>query len=160
MFTRLLRIIERIEDGLLALMLSGMILLACLQIILRNVFDSGLLWADPVLQIMLLWLTLLGAIAASRDDKHIRIDVLTSRLAPRPRAAVNAATALFTAAVCAIIAWQAGRLLVGDYHAHSLAFGQFPAWVVELILPFGFALITLRYLILTQRHLLQLGRSD
>ena len=41
-----------------------------------------------------------------------------------------------------------GRLVVLDYEAGTLAFSNVPAWVVELILPFGFGVIALRYLFL------------
>jgi TRAP-type C4-dicarboxylate transport system permease small subunit len=55
------------EDGLMAILLSATILLAASQILLRNLFDSGIIWADPTLRIMVLWLALLGAIAATRE---------------------------------------------------------------------------------------------
>ena len=41
--------VHRVEDLLLALLLSAMILLASAQIFLRNFFDSSLSWGDPAL---------------------------------------------------------------------------------------------------------------
>ena len=58
--------IHRVEDFVLALLLSAMILLASAQIFLRNLFDSSLSWGDPMLRILVLWVGLLGALAASR----------------------------------------------------------------------------------------------
>ncbi|RLJ18612.1 hypothetical protein DJ030_11215 [bacterium endosymbiont of Escarpia laminata] len=37
------------EDGVMTLLLTAMILLAVAQILLRNFFDSGIIWADPTL---------------------------------------------------------------------------------------------------------------
>ncbi len=65
---RVLRIIHGFEDGLLALMVAAMIFLAGSQILLRNLFDTGFAWADPVLRLLVLWVGLLGALAASRTD--------------------------------------------------------------------------------------------
>ena len=37
---------RRIEDGLLVIILCVMVFLAASQIVLRNVFDSGIFWGD------------------------------------------------------------------------------------------------------------------
>ena len=69
--------IHRIEDALLVLLLSIMIVLATTQILLRNFFDLGFVWADPLLRVMVLWLGMIGATVATRDNRHIRIDLLS-----------------------------------------------------------------------------------
>ena len=48
------------ENSLLALVLSGMIILASAQILLRNLTGLGFAWADEALRLMVLWVTLLG----------------------------------------------------------------------------------------------------
>ena len=68
------------EDTLLVLILSAMILLAAGQIILRNFLDIGFIWGDELLRMLVLWLAVAGALAASRSDKHISIDVLNLSL--------------------------------------------------------------------------------
>ena len=51
-------------------------LLAVGQIVLRELFSTGFVWADELIKLMVLWLAMVGSIAASRDDRHIRIDAL------------------------------------------------------------------------------------
>ncbi|MBD3163147.1 MAG: TRAP transporter small permease subunit, partial [Candidatus Eisenbacteria bacterium] len=58
-----------------------MILLSGLQVVLRNFFQIGLLWIDPLVRTLLLWVAFLGAFAAAGRARHIRIDVL-GRLLP------------------------------------------------------------------------------
>ena len=58
-----------------------MILLSSAQILLRNFFDSGIDWADPLLRLLVLWVGMQGAMLATHYDKHIRID-LVSRFIP------------------------------------------------------------------------------
>jgi hypothetical protein len=41
--------LERLLGGLVAALLLAMVFLSMLQIVLRNVFDSGFLWIDPLL---------------------------------------------------------------------------------------------------------------
>ena len=149
---RVTTVLHRVEDGLLALILTAMILLASAQIVLRNLFDSGLLWSDPLLRVMVLWLGLLGALAATRDDKHIVIDLLLRLTAPRWHAPVRAVTATFTAAVTAIIAYHATRFVHEDYLAGTKVFWEVPAWTTELILPLAFGLMTLRFALQALRN--------
>lgn len=139
--------LDKLESFVLSLLLLSMIGLACLQIILRNVFHSGITDAEPLLRLMVLWVGLVGAIAASRSYKHIAIDVITRLLSTRAKLAVVAFNYLFVACVSAIVAWHAGRFVMMDYEADSPAFGSIPSWVMELILPFAFGAIALRYAI-------------
>jgi TRAP-type C4-dicarboxylate transport system permease small subunit len=141
------RILQLVENGLMALLLTAMILLAVGQILLRNLFDSGLLWADPTLRLLVLWLTLLGAIAATRDDRHIRIDLLSRFFNNRAKAWLEVLTDLFSAAVCGLIAWHSARFVLLEWQEQSQLFGLLPAWLGELIIPFGFGIMSLRFLL-------------
>lgn len=139
-------VLHGVEDGVLALLLIAMIALAALQILLRASLGIGLAWVDPVLRIMVLWLGLLGALAASREDRHIAIDVLSRLAGPRLKAGLAAVTGLFTAGVCALIAWHGGRLVAMDLQAGVGGPAGVPSWLFELVIPFSFGLIALRYL--------------
>ncbi|MEW8497885.1 MAG: TRAP transporter small permease subunit, partial [Candidatus Thiodiazotropha taylori] len=103
------QVIHRFEELLTAILLGGMILLAGSQIVLRNLFDSGLIWADPSLRIMVLWIALLGAIAATRENRHIRIDLLSHVLSKRSQSLLTVVHDLFSALVCGLIAWHSAR---------------------------------------------------
>lgn len=156
----LLQILGRLgrwaEDILLVGLLAVMIGLAALLILLRNVFGSGLLWGDELLRILVLWLGLLGAVAASRDDNHIKIDVLSKLLPQRIRLAARMLLDLFTALVCGIIAWHAGRFVQMELAFGAPALGRFPAWIFESILPAAFGLIAYRYAVYFLLHLRRL----
>jgi TRAP-type C4-dicarboxylate transport system permease small subunit len=141
-------LLERLEDAVLVFLLSVMVLLAGGQILLRNSFDAGLFWADPLLRVLVLWVGMVGAMAAARADRHITVDVLSRLLSARARRHTRALTDACTAVVCAVLAWHAGRLVVAEYQGGAIAFADVPAWVCELILPLGFAVMGLRYLAL------------
>jgi len=79
----ILNFTNKLEDGLLVLLLVSMIVIASVQILLRNVFDAGFSWGDPLLRIMVLWVGLLGAMIATRNNNHISIDVLSRYLSKR-----------------------------------------------------------------------------
>ncbi|MCU7904887.1 MAG: TRAP transporter small permease [Candidatus Thiodiazotropha sp. (ex Epidulcina cf. delphinae)] len=134
------------EEGLTAILLSAMILLAACQILLRNLFDSGLIWADPSLRIMVMWIALLGAIAATREDRHIRIDLLSHYLSNRGKAVLSVFNNLFSALVCGVITWHAVRFVYIEWQEGSKLFASLPAWLGEVIIPIGFGAMSLRFL--------------
>lgn len=144
---KLYKIILLIEDGLLVLLLTLMILLASTQILLRNFFDTGISWGDPALRLMVLWVALLGAMAATRDNNHISIDILSHFLSEKKQAIVQRITSLFASIICALIAWHAARLVLLEKQDGTIAFASFPTWIGESIIPFGFAIMALRFLL-------------
>lgn len=138
-----MRWLDRIETGLIALLVLAMVLLAGAQIVLRNLFDTGLIWADPLLRAMVLWAAMLGALAAARDDKHIGIDFITHFVHGRARRVLRAITLLFAAAISAAMTWYGVGLVQLDYGSGAAVAG-IPNWCVEAIIPLGFALLALR----------------
>lgn len=144
---RLLRAVTWIENTALILLLAAMVTLAGAQIVSRNLLDLSLVGVDQLLRLLVLWVALLGAVAASRDGRHIRVDVLARWLPPRLQACAGVITALFTVAVCVVLAWQALRFVQVEHAAGELAFGSLPVWVAQLILPVAFTLVALRYVL-------------
>jgi TRAP-type C4-dicarboxylate transport system permease small subunit len=140
---RVAGIVERVETALIALLVLAMVLLAGAQILLRNLFDTGFAWADPLLRAMVLWAAMLGALAAARDDKHIGLDLLTHFLHGRTKRIARVIALLFAAAVSAAMAWYGWNLMQVDYGGGSTIAG-IPGWVIEAILPVGFALLAIR----------------
>jgi TRAP-type C4-dicarboxylate transport system permease small subunit len=139
------RLGRALETGLLVLILGSMILLAFAQIVLRNFADIGFLWGDELLRMLVLWVALAGAVAASRSDKHINIAVLDRFLPPRLKSLVQLLAHLFTAAICAVVAWFSFQFVLTSKEYEDLILGDVPAWILQSILPIGFGLISWRY---------------
>ncbi len=144
---RLLWLTRLIEDALLVLLLAAMIVLAGAQIVLRNVFDGAILWADPLLRVAVLWVGMIGAMVATRNDRQISIDAVSRFLPDLWNARIRVITDLFTAVVSAVVAWSAFRLMVDDRAAGGVAIANVPVWVCESILPLAFSIIALRYVL-------------
>lgn len=146
---QLLRIFLLIEDALLVALLAAMILLSSAQIFLRNFFDAGIVWADPSLRVLVLWIGLLGAMVATRNSRHISIDILSHFLSDQHKAWINRLTDLFAALICLLVSWHAARFVLFEMEDGSTLFLNIPAWICELIIPIGFAIMGLRFLLHT-----------
>lgn len=143
----LLRLLHGLESSLLYLLVALLLGLSVYQILLRNLFDGGLYWADPLLRVIVLWLALVGAMVASREGGHIKIDVLSHYLGDRARVITGVLAALFSAVICFVAAYY-GTLFVAEEKEYGMvAFADVPVWVCEAIIPFGLTVIGLRFLV-------------
>lgn len=124
-----------------------LVVLAGAQILLRNVFDSGLSWAEPMLRMLVLWSAMLGALVATREDQHIGLDFI-ARFAHGMALRVAHFTAYgFAAALCAAMAWHSLGLVTLDHDGATPGVAGISAWVLELVLPTGFGFMALRFAI-------------
>jgi len=102
------RSVERLEEGLMAILLAGMTLLTFVQVVLRYVFNSGLLWALEGSTYMFAWLVLIGVSYGVRAHSHIGIDAAVKLLPAAGRRAVG----LLALALSLLFA---GLMLYGSY---------------------------------------------
>jgi len=147
--TGIIRKLERwgtaAENASLVILLGAMMVVAVGQIVLRIFFSFGFVWADELIKLMVLWIALLASVAASRSNKHLRIDAL-SHFVPEsyarfPRIIVDA----FAAAMCGVLAWQSYLYVQLSIEFEDTVLVDIPAWIVYSVLPFAFALMCYRF---------------
>jgi len=122
-----------------------LVFVAVYQIVARNLWGGGIGWGDAYVRVAVLWVTVIGAMVASRNDDHIRIDLVARYMSERYRYLLMRLTSAFAAAISGVFAWYAALFVRVEYEYGSMAFGAVPAWVCEAILPVGFAIIALKY---------------
>lgn len=144
---RLRYLLARLEDLLLILLLTAMLGIATWQILLRNLFDGGLVHGEALLRVLVLWITVVGAMVAARRGRHIRIDILPRLLPPLWRAAAWRLVDLLAAVVCGAVVWYGARFVALDLESGIEVIPGLPAWWAELAIPFGFTVMTLRFLL-------------
>lgn len=144
---KVLRWIHHLEDGFLILALLSMLGMAVLQIALRNFFDGGIFWAESFLRILVLWVAMLGAMVATRESSHINIDLLSRYLDPRLMRWIQLVSNLFAAGICSVVAYTAIEYVRFEYEDQTIAFAMVPTWVCQAIIPFGFGVMALRFVI-------------
>ncbi len=159
LWQRLDRFGRGVENALLMVLLCALIGLASLQIALRNFGGGGFVWSDELLRVMVLWVGLFGAVAASRDDNHIKIDLLSRILPERVnrwlRLVINAVTAI----ICGVLTWCGERFVAGERAFGSTALDGLPVWLLQMVIPIAFGLMAWRYAVFFGRDLRSLARS-
>ncbi len=147
------------ENATLVILFVAMMLLAVVQIAMRVFFSSGFVWSSELIKLIVLWITLVASIAASRSNRHLRIDIVShfvpERYARAPRMIVDA----FAMAVCAVLAWQSWKYVQLTIEFEDTVLIDVPAWIPYSMLPFAFALMTYRFLIASLTELMKLVRG-
>jgi TRAP-type C4-dicarboxylate transport system permease small subunit len=141
------RALTRAEEIVLITLLSIMVVMSFLQVVLRNVFSSGILWADILLRHILLWLGFLGAAIATSENRHINIDALRRFLSPRIRTIMEVVTDLFAAGICLLLASAAWEFVQGEIADRRTVLEDIPSWYAQIIIPVGFGLLAVHFII-------------
>jgi TRAP-type C4-dicarboxylate transport system permease small subunit len=146
------------ENAVLVMLLGTLMLLAVGQIAMRVFFSFGLIWADELVKLLVLWIALVASIAASRSDRHLRIDVLSHFVAAKyarfPRLIVD----LFAGLICGVLAWQSWRYLQLTIEFEDTVLVDLPAWIAYGLLPLSFALMCYRFILLSGSTLMRIIR--
>jgi TRAP-type C4-dicarboxylate transport system permease small subunit len=140
-----------IEVGFLALLLAALVFLGCFQIVLRNFFHRGLIWADPLMRHIVLWIGCLGGALATTRMRHIGIDVLTRFLPKRVKAVRDRVIYLATAAAATALGLAALMLVLDEKSYGEKAFLNVDTWMLQAVLPAAFLIIAYRSLVNTIR---------
>ena len=152
-----LRILDRLEEILIASLMAGATLLIFVAVIHR--YASGidalypittaihLSWAQELCIYMFVWMAKFGAAYGVRTGIHVGVDVLVNRLPPSARRVMVlislAAGALFTGIVGTLgtnFVWRIGHT---DQTTPDM---EIPVWIVYLAIPLGSYLMCFRFL--------------
>lgn len=160
-------IVNRLEEGLMALFLAFMTGITAVQVFLRYVLNTGLIWSLEATTYTFAWLVLLGMAYGIRTRSHIAVDLLMSRLSGTPLRVAS----ILALAICiayAILMLYGGSVLVWRLVELGNEARDLPIkrWALTSMIPLGFALLALRLLQLGWLFLrgdlerLQFGQRD
>jgi TRAP-type C4-dicarboxylate transport system permease small subunit len=144
-FEKLRRSLDAAISSFLVALFSLMLSLSALQIGLRYLFGTAIPWVDPAARNLVLWVGLLGAVLATGQTKHFRLDALTRILGPRSRAILDSLSELFAGGVCVFLVSASVQFITVGLDVGETAFLGIPVWVTAIIVPVGFGLMALQF---------------
>lgn len=144
-FRWLSEFLAKIENLLVSLALFAMIGLAFLQVLLRNFWDSGISWGDPVVRALVLWVGFLGASLATQQKGHIRFDVISKFLPKRLHQGTELIVSLVSAVICILLAKAAYNFMEMEREFGSMLVENIPTWVGLIIIPISFIIMAFRF---------------
>lgn len=141
------RLVRNVEYGLLSALFLAVVGIGLVQIGLRNLADTSLPWADPAMRAAVLWIAMLAGVLAAGSAQHIRIDALLTHLPVGIRPWIERGVLLATALICVTLAAASVAIVQLEFELGDLAFAGVPRWAILAIIPVGFGLMALRFVL-------------
>ncbi len=140
-------ILNKAEEGIISLLLIAMTLLVFIEVIMRFVFSSGIMWVQELTLLMSAWFVLFGASYGLKVGAHIGVDAFIRIVPSSVRRYLSGLAVMLSLGYC-------GLFIYGSYIYLSkmkkigieLEDIEIEAWIAQSILLIGFALLSLRLL--------------
>ncbi len=141
-----MKILDRIEELIVIVMLALMTLLTFLQVVMRYGFNSGFSWALELTTVFFAVMIFVGISYGVRIGAHIGVDALVKKFPPGLRRATSIVIVLLCLFYTGLVfygSWiYVSKMKLVGVELDDL---PIPIWVVRSILPFGYALLALRF---------------
>lgn len=134
---------DRIEEVLMWFF-SILLLADVLLGIMARYVDFSVVFADELGKYLFIWLCAIGISAATRDNQHIRLTFIASKLPIGRRAIRLINQSLFLIFSLFLFYWSARLTWMHFYMDKSVMGFQFPMYLFSAALPFGFGLNAIR----------------
>lgn len=140
--------VARVEAIALAICLLTMLFVAFFQVVMRNIYDVGYVWADILVRILVLWVGLLGAAVATSEARHLTIDVITKFMPPRVAQSIRVMTWVFALTICTLLARASMLYMEMEKQGGEQSIFGVPTYLTEIIIPIAFVLISFHFFLL------------
>jgi C4-dicarboxylate transporter DctM subunit len=135
---------RRLEEGLLAVALATLIVLPLLEMVLRSGFETGVPGSSTLVQHLTLVISMAGSLLATRDNRLISFSTLPTLLRGVWLQRVRAISQTAAVVVAGALTLAGAQFVAVEREAARTFLFDLPLWIVELVLPVGFAAMTLR----------------
>jgi TRAP-type C4-dicarboxylate transport system permease small subunit len=142
-------IIEKITTVIAALLMLFLVILAFIQVLLRNLFSLGFNAIDELMRNGVLWIAFIGAVLTTLRGQHISIDILPRYLRGKSKKIVEWIIGLSSFVICLIFVRYSISFVILECQTGSIIAGFCLAWIIELIIPVGFTLLGISFLLKT-----------
>lgn len=139
-------ILKNLDAFLAVVCLCVMVGVVLFQILARNLFHTGMEGADVLVRHLVLWVVFLGASVATREDRHIHIDLLPRFLSPKLKQLSGVLVALFSISVAGVLSYASFYFVMMEKDSGVVIPSMgLPIWVVEFVIPAGYAVIAVHF---------------
>lgn len=136
---RIVRTYNSILLFLASLMMAGLMVIVCLDLVLRYFFNAPLLWGTEITEIMLLDITFLGMAWVFRENGHVVIDVLTNKVGGGKKKILQIISYSVTGFVAMILVYY-GFYATFDHFKRKVfnpTIMETPIWLIIIVIPVG-----------------------
>ena len=149
--TRITDIFDRILAALgtgVAFLIGFVCLVVCASIISRYFFKRPIGWTSETVEYSFLLMGFLGAAWLLRDEGHIKMDLIITRLTPKSQALIGAITSILGVILCLVLTWYGclttWRMFEAGAKWHTLL--EPPKFLILMIIPMSTFLLSIQFI--------------
>jgi len=146
MVDRVFKSLEKIVIGVnkvfvffASLMMAALMIIVCVDLTLRYFFNAPLIWGTEVTEILLLYITFLGAAWVFKEDSHVVIDVFISKASEKGKRVLTLFSYLLVGVVSAVLTYY-GFYTTYDHYQRGVfnpTILETPIALIIMIIPIG-----------------------
>ena len=137
--------ISWIEEKFLVYSFLFTVLMVFIQVIMRYVFNNSLSWSEELCRYLFICQCWISVSYAEITEKHIRIQVLTSRLGPKSRLAIEYVVILLTVAMAIFLIIYGVKMVLFLITANTSSTAlNIPMWIIYTAMPLGCTMYSIR----------------
>lgn len=138
-------VLRTVEDGVIVLLLAAIVILPLADMVLRRVSGVGFPGAIAIVQHLTLWIALLGAALAAREDRLLTMGTVQLITTEKAKRAARAFTSAVAAGVSAMLAVAGLDLvLISREYPSTSGVAGVEEWVAMAVIPVAFAVMAIR----------------
>ena len=97
-----------------------MVIVTCVVVVMRYVFDAGLIWLQESIVWMHAVVFMVGAAYTLEREEHVRVDVFYRKMTPRRRAWIDVAgVLLFLWPLCLFLLYTSADFVAASFNIHE-----------------------------------------
>ena len=140
---RILPILRRSENALLVSALALIMVLPMAEAVCR-LFGVGISGAQPMIQHITLIIAMVGGAIAARESRLLSISTLTAFLKEPVKIWSNLFAGAFAVMITCVLCVASYQFVMSERPMADILAYNIPKWWVQMVMPIGFGLITLR----------------
>ncbi|MDP6179210.1 MAG: TRAP transporter small permease [Desulfatiglandales bacterium] len=146
---------NEIFAGIAAVILAIGWITVCAEIFMRYFLNRPTRWSMELIENVIVFVTFLCATWLLKNEWHVRIDLLETRLKKGSQFFLNSVTSILCATACLLVALY-GLKTVWSQYERGLRFATIlepPMWPLYAIIPFAFILLFIQFIRRTHGNL-------
>ena len=137
-----MKYVARLTDWLAAVPLFILLAVFNVAVVMRYWSGQPLQWTEEIAGLLMIWIVMIGGIAAERSDQHLAIPVLVDLLSPKIGAFINLLVSIFSAGFLLYVAHVGLRLAMRVQFKVTDVLRISYFWI-DIAVPVGFVIIAL-----------------
>jgi len=137
-------ILRRIENWAAFAAVFFLVLFSVLEIVARTFFKTGVPGSSDYVQHLVIWITFLGGMITSREDRHLSLSIGIEHFSPRWKSFIRTLNAFISTTIAFALAGSSLSFILLAFSPEKTV-GIIPVRVATVILPLGYCVMGVRF---------------